>query len=144
MGLDRRDHPAGGPLVKDSPKFWAREYLCEPPPRTEAYRRAYILWCVAHALMERKDRTYCTGTGHEGEALPLTGWERDAVNRTGRRMSKALRRLAERFPAEDWKAAKRDAERTSLRERERIAQDHSDVVAEVRAAYAVFSEGYPV
>lgn len=25
-----------------------------------------------------------------------------------------------------------------------LVRDHSDVVAEVRAAYAVFSEGYPV
>jgi hypothetical protein len=89
--------------------------------------------------MEREDRKYCSGTGHEGEAIPVTGWERAAVNRTGHAMYKVLRFLAPSFQPEEWAAAKQDTGRLSIRTWERVADENPAVVEEVRSIlYAVF------
>lgn len=109
-----------------------RLYLCEPAQPSEGYRCAYALWCVAFALMEREDRKWCTATGHGGEALPATWWERKRVNETGRAMYRTLKRLAELFHGNDWSQAKEAASRLSIAGWERVADENPCVVEEVR------------
>lgn len=122
----------------DDSVSWNTEYLCHPPKVSREYQEAYIIHCVAHTIMEQRDRATCTTgrPGRGGEALPVTPWECSEVNATGRYMQKALRLISERFHPTDWQAARRCAEQQSISVRESVSNQNLNVFKEVFNLYA--------
>lgn len=91
----------------------------EPP----GWRDALALWCAGHKLMERYDRTVCTGKDGDGTAVPRTPDEWDLINKHAARISRALYEIRETRGIDPgtWHAARREVNRWSTREVERTA-----------------------
>lgn len=109
-----------------------RLYLGDWAQPSEAYRHAFLLWAVAHAMMEQEDRKWCSVKGHDGEVIPVTLWQREMVNKGARLVLDAMRRMGGMPSNDEWRRAKRDAEQLSIREQERIADEHPELIEELR------------
>lgn len=99
----------------------------------EGWRDAITLWCAGHELMERYDRSVCTGKDVDGTAVPMTPDERSLINRYAARVSRALYEIREarNLDPDTWHAARREVNRWTPRQVERAASP--EALEEIRS-----------
>ena len=87
----------------------------------EGWRDALTFWCAGHELMERYDRSVCTGKDVDGVAVPVTPDQQGLINRYAARVSRALYEIREsrNLDPDTWHAARREVNRWTPRQVER-------------------------